>query len=105
MSVSRSRSQGHQQRFPDENRIAVGHPVHDQYDGTPPFRPVRDDPEQRRQQHIPGAVARRLSVRNETGGEFDTVHRPGYVFQKEKPIHGGGGKRRIRLAERGEKSS
>lgn len=97
--MSRSRSSGHEQRVPNENRVAVGHLVHDQYDGTPSFRPMRDDPEQRWQQHIPSAVAGGLSVGDEVGGELDTVHGSGHVFQKEKSVHGGRGKRRVRLAE------
>lgn len=101
--MSRSRPSGHEQRVPDEDRVAVGHPVHDQHDGTPSLRPVRDDTEQRRQQHIPSAVAGGLPVGDEAGGELDTVHGPGHVLQEEKPFHGGRGKRRVRLAERGEK--
>lgn len=42
--VSRSRSPGHEQRFPDEDGVTVGHSLHDEYDGTPSFRSVRDDP-------------------------------------------------------------
>lgn len=54
---------------------------------------MRDDLEQRRQQHIPSIVAGGLPFGDEVGREFDFVHRSGDVFQKEKPIHGGRGKR------------
>lgn len=103
--VPRPRSPGHEQRVPDQDRITVGHPVHDQHDGTPSLRPVRNDPEQRRQQHIPSAVARGLPVRDEAGGELHLVHGPGHVLQEEEPVHGGRGRRRVRLAERREESS
>lgn len=103
--MPRSRSPRHEQRFPDEDRIAVGHPLHDQHNGTPSLRSMRDDSEQRRQQHISSAVAGRLSLRHEVGGELDSSHGPGHVFQKKKPIHRSCRKRRIRLAKRGKKSS
>lgn len=64
-----------------------------------------NDPEQRWEQYIPSVVAGRLSFRNEVGGELDLINGSGHVLQKEKPLHGGRGKRRIRLAERGEESS
>lgn len=93
--VPRSRPPGHEQRFPNEDRVATGHPLHDQHDGAPSFRPVRDDFEQRRQQHIPSALPGGLSFSDEAGGEFDTIHGLGHVFQKEKSLHGGRGRRRI----------
>lgn len=54
---------------------------------------MRNDPEQRWQQHISSAVTGRLSLRDETGGELHPVHGPSHVLQKEKQIHGGRGKR------------
>lgn len=56
---------------------------------------MRNDPKQRRQQHIPSSVAGRLSLCHEAGGELDSVDRPGHVFQKEEKIHGG--RRRWRI--------
>lgn len=91
--MPRSRSPGHEQCFPDEDGIAVGHSIHYQHDGTPSLRSMRDDPEQRRQQHIPGVVAGGLPFGDEAGRELDIVHGSGHVFQKEKPIHGGRGER------------
>jgi len=89
VSVSRSGSPGHEQCFPDEDRITVSNSLYDQYNGTPSLRSMCNDPKQRRQQHIPSSVAGRLPLCYEAGGELDSVDRPGHVFQKEKQIHGG----------------
>jgi hypothetical protein len=49
VSLSRSGPQGYQQRLPDQDRVAIGHTVLDQYHGTPPFRSVRHDSQYRQQ--------------------------------------------------------
>lgn len=54
---------------------------------------MRNDPEQRWEQYIPSVVPGRLSFRNEVGGELDLINGSGHVLQKEKPLHGGRGKR------------
>lgn len=45
VSLSRLGPQGNQQRLSDEDRIAAGDSVYHEHDGTPPFRPVRHDPQ------------------------------------------------------------
>lgn len=87
--MSRSRSPGHEQCFPDEDGITVSNSLYDQYNGTPSFRSMRNDPKQRRQQHIPSFVTRRLSLCYEAGRKLNSVDRFGHVFQKEKQIYGG----------------
>lgn len=70
LPVSRSGPQRNKQRFPDEDRISTGHSVQHQHHGAPPLRPVCDDSEQRKQQHLPGTedainLASDLHIRTE----------------------------------------
>ena len=57
------------------------------YYGAPPLRPVRDDPLQPGQQHLPGTLHGGVPHCHEGCGAGYLVHRPGQLLWEEGEVH------------------